>query len=117
MEIQLTTPALEYLLSEKETIDFRLDEERWKHLQPGDEITFWEDFSGWDKSPSANARYANVIIMDILRANSFSELIDTISESFCRCSSKEETLEDLRKWWTQEVEKTTGVLGMRVRLR
>jgi len=41
--IQCTTEPLEYLLRNKETVDFRLDEDQWQDLNVGDVIEYWED--------------------------------------------------------------------------
>lgn len=113
--IQLTKEPLEYLLKHGETIDFRLDEEAWAELKGGDIIEFWEDFSGWDKQPSAHSRRITVKIEDIIRAHSFAELVDTFPESFTEKGNKDEILSDLRQWWTPEREKQTGVLGFKVK--
>ena len=114
--IQLTTEPLETLISNGESVDFRLDEPAWESLVIGDVVEFWEDFSGWDKEPSPESRKVIAEIVEIFRAASFSELIDTLPESFSRDAKKEDTIADLRQWWTPEREKQTGVLGWRVKL-
>ena len=114
--IQLTTEPLEYLITNRETVDFRLDESTWEKLVVGDMIEFWEDLSGWDKEPSQNARKVVVEILEVFPASSFSELIDDLPESFQRGRAKEDTITDLRQWWTPEKEKQIGVLGWRVAL-
>jgi ASC-1-like (ASCH) protein len=112
--IQLTKEPLETLIKNGESVDFRLDEPAWEDLMVGDTVEFWEDFSGWDKEPSTNSRKVVVKIVEIFRAASFSELIDTLPKSFNRQGTKEHTIADLRQWWTPEREKQTGVLGWRV---
>lgn len=112
--IQLTTQPLETLIENGESVDFRLDEPAWEDLMVGDAIEFWEDFSGWDKEPSTNSRKIVVKIVEIFRAASFSELIDTLPNSFTRDRTKEDTIADLRQWWTPEREQQTGVLGWRI---
>ncbi len=114
--LQLTTEPLDFLLKNKESIDFRLDEPAWKDLNVGDIIEFWEDFSGWDKSPSSNSRKALVTISNIFRASSFSDLINNLPDIFTRHTDKQILLQELRKWWTPEREKETGVVGFLVKL-
>ena len=114
--IQLTTEPLEMLIENGESVDFRLDEPAWENLVVGDTVEFWEDFSGWDKEPSPKSRKVVVEIVEIYRAASFSELIDTLPKSFSRDGANEGTITDLRQWWTPEREKQTGVLGWRVKL-
>lgn len=114
--IQLTTAPLEELIEKGESVDFRLDEEVWKNVNVGDAIEFWEDFSGWDKEPSPQSRKVVVRIVEIFRAASFSELIDTLPATFNGDQTKEETISGLRQWWTPEHEQQTGVLGWRIRV-
>jgi ASC-1-like (ASCH) protein len=114
--IQLTTEPLEHLIQQGESIDFRLDEPAWENLKVGDTIEFWEDFSGWDKTPAPNARKVHVQIQEILKARTFNELIDSIPDTFVGRSNKEEILNDLRQWWTSEREKETGVIGWKVQV-
>lgn len=112
--IQLTTDPLEILIENGESFDFRLDEPAWENLMVGDTVEFWEDFSGWDKEPSPQSRKVTVKIVEIFRAASFAELIDTLPDSFTRDGTKEDTIATLRQWWTPNREQQTGVLGWRV---
>ena len=82
----------------------------------GDVVEFWEDFSGWDKEPSSKSRKVVVKIIETFRAASFSDLIDTLPESFSSTSAKEDTIANLRQWWTPEREEKTGVLGLRIKV-
>ena len=54
--VQLTTKSFDELIAQGTSVDFRLDERVWSGLEVGSVIEFWEDFSGWDKQPSPQAR-------------------------------------------------------------
>ncbi|MBL8640770.1 MAG: hypothetical protein JNL76_01490 [Alphaproteobacteria bacterium] len=112
--IQLTPEPLEALINNGESIDFRLDEPAWEGVVVGDLIEFWEDFSGWDMEPQLQSRKVIVKVVEIFRAASFSELIDTLPDSFSQYATKEDTITSLRQWWTVEREQQMGVLGWRV---
>lgn len=116
MDIQLTTEPFESLINQGESVDFRLDEDRWRSLRVGDHITFWEDFSGWDTQPSPSARRVKTELVDVFRARSFVELIDSLPPEFSRNASRDAVISELRQWWTPEVEKKIGVLGLRVKV-
>lgn len=112
--IQLTTSPLEGLIRNGESIDFRLDEEAWQELEPGDNIEFWEDFTGWQKEPTEASRRVIVRIEHIYKAPSFRELFDTIEQDAARLGDKEELLSGLRSWWSEEKETDKGVLAFHV---
>lgn len=114
--IQLTTEPLEQLLQQGESLDFRLDEEAWQDLQVGDYLEFWEDFTGWQKEPTEDARRAVVRIEHIYKAPSFRELLTTIETEFSQLGDKGELIEGLRKWWKEEKEIQKGVLAFHVSL-
>jgi ASC-1-like (ASCH) protein len=112
--IQLTTEPLEELLKNGESLDFRLDQEAWQELKVGDYIEFWEDFTGWQKEPTENARKAVVKIEHIYIAPTFKELFDVIEKEFTRLGDKDNLLENLRSWWSEEKEVSEGVLAFHV---
>jgi len=113
--IQLTTKPLEDLITQGNSVDFRLNDPAWEDLNTGDIIEFWEDFSGWDKTPQNNARKINARIEDIIHAHTFYELIDKLPKTFSETASKSEIIDNLRQWWTPEKEEKSGVLGLKVR--
>lgn len=112
--IQLTTEPLEELLMNGESLDFRLDQEAWQELKVGDYIEFWEDFTGWQKEPTENSRKAVVKIEHIYKAPTFKELFDVIEKEFTRLGDKDNLLENLRGWWSEEKEVDEGVLAFHV---
>lgn len=114
--IQSTTGPLETLLKNSESLDFRLDQEAWKELRAGDHIEYWEDFTGWQKEPTDDARKIIVRIEHIFKAPTFNELFDAIGEDFERLENRDELLIDLRKWWTEEKEKEFGTLAFYVKV-
>jgi len=112
--IQLTSAPLSELIEHGESLDFRLDEPAWKGLEVGDNIEFWEDFTGWQKEPTADARKVVVCIKHIYKAPSFQELFTAIEADFTRLGDKAELLNNLRSWWSKDKETTTGVLAFHV---
>lgn len=114
--IQLTTAPFDDLIKYGEAVDFRLDEPAWAELNPEDHIQFWEDLSGWDTQPSAEARKITVKIEEIVRATTFANLIDTLPAAFVAKESRDDILTHLREWWTAEKEQEMGVLGFKVRV-
>jgi len=112
--IQLTTGPLEELLKKGESLDFRLDQEAWQELQEGDCVEFWEDFTGWQKEPTDEARKVLVRIEHIYKAPTFKELFDVIEKEFTRLGDKEELLCGLRSWWSEEKEVREGALAFHV---
>jgi len=112
--IQLTTEPFEKLLQRGESLDFRLDQEVWRELQAGDHIEFWEDFTGWQKEPTEDARRAIVRIEHIYKAPSFRELLTIVESEFSRLGDKDELISELRNWWDEEKEMREGVLALHV---
>ncbi|MCA9355169.1 hypothetical protein KC865_01290 [Candidatus Kaiserbacteria bacterium] len=112
--IQLTTSPLEELIQNGESLDFRLDEEAWQELEMGDNIEFWEDFTGWQKEPTDSSRRVVVRIKHIYKAPSFRELFDIIEQDAARLGDKDELLSGLRSWWSEEKETNKGVLAFHV---
>lgn len=112
--IQLTTIPLEAILKNRESIDFRLDQEAWKDIEIGDHLEFWEDFTGWDKEPSENSRRVIVEVKNIYKAPTFAELFEIIEKEFKSLGNKENLLNGLRGWWSEEKEVCTGTLAFHV---
>ena len=112
--IQSTTAPLEELLQNRESLDFRLDQEIWSDLQPGDYIEYWEDFTGWQKEPTAYARKVIARIEHIYKAPTFKELFTVIENSFSRLENTGDLLKDLRHWWSEDKETDEGVLAFHV---
>ena len=112
--IQLTTAPLEELLGKGESLDFRLDEAAWQGLGVGDNIEFWEDFTGWQKEPTDASRRVVVRIEHIYKAPSFRELFEIIEQDSARLGNKDELLSGLRSWWSEEKETDKGVLAFHV---
>ena len=112
--VQLTTKPFEQLLQQGESLDFRLDQEVWQDLRVGDHIEFWEDFTGWQKEPTEDARRVTVRIEHIYKAPSFRELLETIEIDFLKLGNKGELIFELRKWWNKEKEIQEGVLAFHI---
>ena len=113
--IQSTTEPLEYLLRNGESLDFRLDQDAWRELQVGDHIEYWEDFTGWQKEPTSDARKVIVRIELIYKAPSFVELFEVIGPDLERLEDKAKLLTNLRKWWSEERERGCGTLAFHVK--
>lgn len=114
--IQLTTEPLEELLNNGESLDFRLDQEVWQDLKDGDYVEFWEDFTGWQKEPTEDARRVVVKVEHIYKAPTFKELFEVIEKEFTRLGDKENLLSGLRSWWSEEKEVDEGVLAFHVKV-
>lgn len=114
--IQLTTNPLEELLKNGESLDFRLNQKVWQALEIGDHIEFWEDFTGWQKEPTEDARKVVVKIEHIYKAPTFRELFEVIENEFTRLGDKENLLSGLRSWWSEEKEVDEGVLAFHVKV-
>ena len=112
--IQLTSRPLDELLQNGESLDFRLDQEAWQELEVGDHVEFWEDFTGWQKEPTENARKVIVKIEHIYKAPTFKELFDVIEKEFTRLGDKNNLLNGLRSWWSESKEVDEGVLAFHV---
>ena len=112
--IQLTTAPLEELIAKGESIDFRLDEAAWQDLGVGHHVEFWEDFTGWQKEPTDESRRVIVRIEHIYKALSFRELFNIIEGDAARLGDKDELLDGLRSWWSEDKETTEGVLAFHV---
>ena len=117
LSIECTTKPFEDYLQNGGGIDFRLDEDRWKILKKGDVIEYWEDFSGWDKSPAPNARKILCIIDDFIRVSSFQELIEKgQSLGFFGNDNPDDIVSSLRKYWNEDQESKIGVLGLKIKV-
>ena len=112
--IQLTSAPLSELIEQGESLDFRLDEPAWKGLEVGDNIEFWEDFTGWQKEPTDESRRVIVRIEHIYKASSFQELFGIIEQDTERLGDKDELSQGLRSWWSEDKETTEGVLAFYV---
>lgn len=112
--IQLTTGPLEEVLKRGESLDFRLDQEAWRNLQPDDYIEFWEDFTGWQKEPTDDSRRVIVQIKHIYRAPNFKKLFEAIENDSKLLANQEKLLVGLRSWWSEEKEVHEGVLAFHI---
>lgn len=114
--IQSTTDPLEELLEKGENLDFRLDEVYWEDLRIGDYIQYWEDFTGWDKEPSKNARRVVAQICKIIKASTFTELMEKCESVEYDEQEKQKIFQHLRNYWTHKREREVGVLGLYVKI-
>jgi hypothetical protein len=112
--IQLTTTPLSELLLRGQSLDFRLDEERWRDLEVGHCIEFWEDFTGRQTEPRDDSRRVIVRIAHIYRAATFPEVFDLIEADSERLEDRTTLLAGLRDWWGEYMETKTGVLAFHV---
>jgi len=114
--IQLTTASLNELLLKGQSIDFRLNEERWSDLTAGDHIEFWEDFTGQQTEPRDDSRRVIVRILRVYMSPSFPQLFDLIEREVKRLGNKDSLLAGLRDWWSEDIETRTGVLAFHVKV-
>lgn len=112
--IQLTTTPLEELMTKGESIDFRLDEAAWQDLGVGDHVEFWEDFTGWQKEPTDESRRVIVRIEHIYKAPGFRGLFDIIEQDAARLGDRDQLLDGLRSWWSEDKETTEGALAFHI---
>ena len=114
--IQLTTSPLESIIEDGEGIDFRLDQEGWADLKEGDQIEFWEDFTGWQKEPTNESRKIVARIEKVYRVDKFSKLFEKIERDLDRLGDKTNLLNSLRCWWDEDKEIQEGVLAFYVKV-
>lgn len=107
--IQLTTAPFNELVSQGTFIDYRLDEPQWSDVRIEDRLEFWEDLSGWDKSPQKGARKITTKVMEIFKAKNFRDLIDLTKDDYT-----EEDIVTLESWWSQEAREKYGVKAFKV---
>ena len=112
--IQLTTAPLNDLILRGQALDFRLDEERWRDLEVGHCIEFWEDFTGRQAKPRSQSRRVIARIVHLYRAPTFTHLFERIAIDMDWIEDLGNLLAELRDWWSIEMEAELGVLAFHV---
>ena len=109
--MNLCPEPFEMIRSGKKTIELRLNDEKRRCIQIGDEIIF-------QKEPELIYEiYTEIIGLKINK--SFKELINTldISQYSDKNETKEKFLKDLYKFYTKEKEEKYGVVGIEIKLK
>ena len=97
-----------YMKNGTKRIELRLNDEKRKTIQLGDEIEFL-------KEPKCEDIF-KVKVIGLLRYENFSDLIKDFDIKILadRSITKEELLSELKKFYTIEKQKEYGVLGIRI---
>lgn len=109
-EMRLRKKYFDFIKLGTKRIELRLDDEKRKLIQLGDEISF---FKNDDNSESVRAK-----VIGLLRYGSFEELFQDFDIEVLADKSvtKEELLADLNKFYSKEAQEEYGVLGIRFEL-
>lgn len=107
-QMKLQPEHFEYMKNGTKRIELRLDDEKRKTIQLGDEIEFL-------KEPNCDESF-RVKVSGLLRYENFSDLIKDFDIEILadRSITKEELLSELKKFYTVEKQKEYGVLGIRI---
>lgn len=107
-QLKLQERFFNYMKNGTKKIELRLYDEKRKAINLGDEIEFL-------KLPDLNDKL-RVKVCGLLRYNSFSDLFKDFDISILadKSMSKEELLNVLQEFYTQEEQEKYGVLGIRI---
>lgn len=89
------------------TVELRLWDEKRRHINVGDKITFS------DLSDPTDTFVAKVIALH--RASSFDKLCDIISPKQAGFTTKEELIQCLQEFYTPENQQKNGVVGIEIK--
>ena len=108
--MKLQSKYYNYIKSGTKRIELRLYDEKRKNINIGDIITFY-------KEPELVESFGAKVI-GLLRYNSFSDLFKDfdIEHLADKSMSKEELLNTLERFYTVDMQKKYGVLGIRIEL-
>ena len=109
-EMKLQSKYYNYIKSGTKRIELRLYDEKRKNINIGDIITFY-------KEPELVERF-DAKVIGLLRYNSFSNLLKDFNIELLadKNMSKEELLNTLGCFYTVDMQKKYGVLGIRIEL-
>lgn len=110
-DMKLNAEPFEKIRSGRKTVELRLFDAKRRRLEIGDDIIF-------TRLPDEQERLA-VKIKALLRFASFEDLFEVISPERCgndAGTSKEEASLGMRKYYSEELEKRYGVIGIGISL-
>ena len=109
--MKLNPKYFEYMKNGTKRVEVRLNDEKRRCIQIGDEIIFFFFLELIDEI------YTEIIGLKIKK--SFKELINTldISQYSDKNETKEKFLKDLYKFYTKEKEEKYGVVGIEIKLK
>lgn len=108
--MKLQSKYYNYIKSGTKRIELRLYDEKRKNINIGDIITFY-------KEPELVESFDSKVI-GLLRYNSFSDLFKDFDIELLadKSMSKEELLNTLERFYTVDMQKKYGILGIRIEL-
>lgn len=89
-------------------IESRLYDEKRRQINIGDSITFIAE--------PERTKMIQAEVVGLLRYNSFDEMMTDIPASLFGGNTKGELISELEKFYTKEMQKEHGVLGIRIKL-
>ena len=107
-EMRLADEPFEKIKSGEKTVEIRLYDE--KRINVGDKIIFYR--------LNDNTDFISATVIDLHHYKSFKELFSSelFSMTGCGLMSVDEATQSMYKYYTQEQEKTFGVLGIEIKL-
>ena len=109
--MKLNPKYFEYMKNGTKRVEIRLNDEKRRGIQIGDEIIFQKE------TELTEEIYTEIVELKVMK--SFKELINTLDIS--QYSDKKETeenfLNDLYKFYTKEKEEKYGVIGIKIKLK
>lgn len=106
--MKVQTKYYNLLKAGKKTIELRLYDEKRQLIQIGDSILF-SDLSNPDDTFTAT-------VLNLHRAQNFDELCDKITISQAGFNSKEELVQTMNTFYSQENQQKFGVVGIEVKV-
>ena len=109
-EMRLADEPFEKIKSGEKTVEIRLYDEKRKQIKVGDKIIFYR--------LNDNTDFKSATVIDLHHYKSFKELFSSelFSMTGCGLMSVDEATQSMYKYYTQEQEKTFGVLGIEIKL-
>jgi len=109
--MKLNPKYFEYMKNGTKRVEIRLNDEKRRDIQIGDEIIF-------QKEPELTEKiYTEIVELKVTK--NFKELINTldVSEYSDKNETEENFLRDLYKFYTKEKEEKYGVMGIKIKLK
>jgi ASC-1-like (ASCH) protein len=107
--MKLNPDSFDKIREGSKIIEVRLFDEKRKLINLGDTITF-------QKEPE-KTELLETSVIGLLRFNTFKDLINDHPAISFGSDNKEELLNTIRKYYSEEQEKHYGVLGIRIKIK
>lgn len=110
IEMRLADEPFEMIKCGEKTVEIRLFDEKRRQIKTGDKIIFYR--------LNDNIDFVSATVIDLHHYKSFKELFSSelFSKTGCGEMSVDEATQSMYKYYTQEQEKTFGVLGIEINL-